>query len=93
MDASRKCFRLIEGVLVERTVKEVLPALAQNKDKISSAVDALNTNLMTKGKELNEYREKYNISVRGENPAGGDKSVEPVSKSSQTASVLVSNAK
>lgn len=34
MDASRKCFRLVGGVLVERTVKEVLPALESNKEQV-----------------------------------------------------------
>jgi chaperonin cofactor prefoldin len=31
----RKCFRLVGGVLVERTVKEVLPALEQNRENVS----------------------------------------------------------
>lgn len=34
VDASRKCFRLVGGVLVERTVKEVLPALESNKEQV-----------------------------------------------------------
>ena len=93
MDGDRKCFRLIGGVLVERTVKEVLPALVQNKDKISSTVDTFNTNLMSKGKELNEYREKYNITVRGENQGTGDSSLENSTKPSQSSGVLVSGSK
>lgn len=32
---SKKCFRLIGGVLVERTVGEVAPALVSNRDKVS----------------------------------------------------------
>jgi prefoldin subunit 2 len=32
LESSRKCFRLIGGVLVERTVGEVLPAVTRNKD-------------------------------------------------------------
>lgn len=34
-DPDRKCFRLIGGVLVERTVKEVLPALQTNLEGVS----------------------------------------------------------
>ena len=36
MDPSRKCFRMVSGVLVERTVGEVLPALRSNRDKVIS---------------------------------------------------------
>ena len=33
-DPDRKCFRLIGGVLAEKTVKEVLPALQMNYDGV-----------------------------------------------------------
>ncbi|KAK6323335.1 hypothetical protein J4Q44_G00056740 [Coregonus suidteri] len=38
VDPTRKCFRLVGGVLVERTVKEVLPALESNKEQLAVAV-------------------------------------------------------
>ncbi|KAM9406452.1 prefoldin subunit 2-like [Salvelinus alpinus] len=74
VDPTRKCFRLVGGVLVERTVKEVLPALESNKEQISKIVESLNTQMQTKGRELTEYREKYNIRLVGEGEEGQGKS-------------------
>ncbi|XP_058481773.1 prefoldin subunit 2 [Solea solea] len=71
VDPSRKCFRLVGGVLVERTVKEVLPALENNKEQISKIVESLNTQMQTKGRELTEYRERYNIRLVGEGEGQG----------------------
>ena len=34
VDGDRRCFRMVGGVLVERTVKEVLPALIINRDQM-----------------------------------------------------------
>ncbi|KAG9346655.1 hypothetical protein JZ751_006966 [Albula glossodonta] len=76
VDPSRKCYRLVGGVLVERTVKEVLPALESNKEQaslyyISKIVDSLSTQMQTKGRELTEYRERYNIRLVGEEDGPG----------------------
>lgn len=38
-EPDRKCFRLIGGVLVERTVKDVVPALQTNQDGVRDLVD------------------------------------------------------
>ena len=35
VEGDRKCFRMIGGVLVERSVKEVLPALRKNREQVS----------------------------------------------------------
>ena len=34
VDGSRRCFRSIQGVLVERTVAEVLPAVQTNRENV-----------------------------------------------------------
>lgn len=38
MDPKRKCFRLIGGVLVERTVEEVLPAVQKNREGLTQVI-------------------------------------------------------
>jgi chaperonin cofactor prefoldin len=35
VEKDRKCYRMIGGVLVERTVGEVLPALEHSRDQVS----------------------------------------------------------
>ena len=37
--SDRKCFRMIGGVLVERTVGEVLPAVKQNESGVSKIIN------------------------------------------------------
>ena len=34
LDAERRCFRLVGGVLVERTVGEVVPAVTRNREAL-----------------------------------------------------------
>lgn len=38
MEGSRRCFRLVGGVLVERTVAEVLPAVRENLEAVRAVV-------------------------------------------------------
>ena len=35
VEGERRCFRLVGGVLVERTVKEILPALEHNREQVN----------------------------------------------------------
>jgi chaperonin cofactor prefoldin len=39
LDGSRRAYRLVGDVLVERSVKEVLPSVSQNKDNVSDRED------------------------------------------------------
>ncbi|PRD29015.1 UNVERIFIED_CONTAM: Prefoldin subunit 2 [Trichonephila clavipes] len=84
VDPERVCYRMIGGVLVQRTVKEVLPAVAHNKEqvrnsyffshgrghlvKLAKILDNLNTQIEEKGKEINEFKEKHNIQIRKDPP-------------------------
>lgn len=83
----RKCFRLIGGILTERKVKDVLPILITNRDKLTEIIEKLNENLAVKGSELNEYKEKHNIRIRDQ------MDIKPVEKPKEEAgpqNVLVS---
>uniref|UniRef100_A0A0V0G7R5 Putative molecular chaperone prefoldin subunit 2 n=1 Tax=Triatoma dimidiata TaxID=72491 RepID=A0A0V0G7R5_TRIDM len=66
LDGGRKCFRLIGGVLCEKTVKDVIPTLTTNRDQLSALAETLNEQVTKKGLEINEYKEKNNIRIRGQ---------------------------
>ncbi|CAM6114061.1 unnamed protein product [Calypogeia fissa] len=64
LDPTRKCFRMIGGVLVERTVAEVVPAVTRNRDGLQEVVTRLNEALEKKKTELAEFEAKYKIKIR-----------------------------
>ncbi|XP_011172073.1 prefoldin subunit 2 [Solenopsis invicta] len=66
VDPKRKCYRMIGGLLCERTVEDVMPALVTNKEQLMKVIDALNDQVTKKGIEINEYKEKHNIRIRGQ---------------------------
>lgn len=72
VDPDRKCFRLIGGVLCERTVKEVLPQLTENKEYIEKRITKINEDLMKKGVQINKFKEEHNIKIRGEQISASD---------------------
>jgi hypothetical protein len=55
-EPDRKCFRLIGGVLVERTVQDVVPALQTNRDGVSlresSTLPVVNCSLFRSARSL-----------------------------------------
>uniref|UniRef100_A0A1J3JDP2 Putative prefoldin subunit 2 n=1 Tax=Noccaea caerulescens TaxID=107243 RepID=A0A1J3JDP2_NOCCA len=64
LDQSRKCFRMIGGVLVERTIREVLPAVNRNKEGLEEVVRKLYETLEKKKRDLSEFEAKYKIRLR-----------------------------
>ncbi|XP_028104978.1 probable prefoldin subunit 2 [Camellia sinensis] len=64
LDPSRRCYRMIGGVLVERTIKEVLPAVQRNKEGLEEVIARLNEALEKKKKEVADFEAKYKIRIR-----------------------------
>lgn len=60
-DPDRKAFRMIGGVLVERTVKDVLPDLVSNHEQIKGVMERL----------LEEYKRKEADFVTWQNDNNG----------------------
>lgn len=66
IDENRTCYRLIGGILTERKVKDVLPVLVEHQQKLMQLIEKLNEQLTKKGTEINEYKEKHSIRIRGQ---------------------------
>lgn len=80
---------MVGGVLVERTVKDVTPALQHNTEQFTALMEKLMAQLEEKGKEINEFRTKHNIRLQGEVP--GDKETpDTTTPASSAQGVLVS---
>lgn len=59
----RKCFRLINGVLVERTIQDVLPALKTNSDGLKQVLEELLKQYRNKQEEMDKWKVTLNTSV------------------------------
>lgn len=59
----RKCFRMINGVLLQQTVKDVLPALKTNLDGLRQVLDELMKQYKTKQQEMDDWKKKNNVQV------------------------------
>ena len=69
LEDSRKAFRLIGGVLTERTVGEILPIVTANFDGIKQILETLESNLKSKDAERKAYKEKHGILTQDEREA------------------------
>ncbi|KAI5205544.1 hypothetical protein AUEXF2481DRAFT_36383 [Aureobasidium subglaciale EXF-2481] len=59
----RKCFRMINGVLVERTVQDVLPQLKTNADGLRKVLEDLLKQYTTKQEDLEKWKRQNKIQV------------------------------
>lgn len=56
LPSDRKCFRMINGVLAERTVGEVLPALQTNADGLKKVLEDLVKQYRSKQDEMEKWK-------------------------------------
>ncbi|KAH9909032.1 Prefoldin beta-like protein [Xylariomycetidae sp. FL2044] len=56
LSGDRKCFRMINGVLVERTVKDVVPALKTNAEGLKKVLEDLVKQYKTKQDDLEKWK-------------------------------------
>mmetsp|Transcript_12798 Transcript_12798/g.16772 ORF Transcript_12798/g.16772 Transcript_12798/m.16772 type:complete len:119 (-) Transcript_12798:284-640(-) len=61
LDPSRRAYRLVGEVLVERTVQEVLPSVAANRGNLEESISTLRDHLEKMQKEAAELKTKYNL--------------------------------
>lgn len=64
LDKDRKCFRLINGVLVERTVKDVLPAVQTNMDGLKDIITKMASTTQSKLEALKKYEKEKGIEIK-----------------------------
>ncbi|SZF02939.1 unnamed protein product [Blumeria hordei] len=63
LPSERKCFRMINGVLVERTVADVVPALQTNSDGLRQVLNELVKQYTSKQQEMDKWKKKNNIQI------------------------------
>ena len=56
---TRQCHRLINGVLIERTVEDVLPALKTNSEGLKQVLDELLKQYKTKQDEMEKWKVSF----------------------------------
>ncbi|CAH8546165.1 unnamed protein product [Schistosoma rodhaini] len=89
VEPTRKCMRMIDNVLIERQVKDILPALEDSVKKMSECIETLSKQFEEKGRELQRYKAEHKIRIAGEKESTGSEKKDDVSSSS-TSGVLVS---
>mmetsp|Transcript_3737 Transcript_3737/g.9534 ORF Transcript_3737/g.9534 Transcript_3737/m.9534 type:complete len:148 (-) Transcript_3737:37-480(-) len=70
VEPERRCFRMIGGVLVERTVAEVKPAIESNREKIKQAVGQIEAQLKLKTEQRTQFIEKHGLNKEQTKGAG-----------------------
>uniref|UniRef100_A0A3B0N5Q2 Prefoldin subunit, putative n=1 Tax=Theileria annulata TaxID=5874 RepID=A0A3B0N5Q2_THEAN len=64
LPSDRKCYRIIGGVAVERTVEEVMPSLASHADMLDQLREKLKGHLDTLNTEINKLGESLQNTIK-----------------------------
>lgn len=64
LPGDRKCFRMINGVLTERTVKDVLPTLQTNAEGLKKVLEDLVNQYTGKQTEMEKWKVRSTITRR-----------------------------
>ena len=70
MDADRKCFQLVGDVLVEGSVKVVLPNLEKTRDQLLAAAKNIEKQFEAKNQEILAFEDKYKIRMKNSSDNG-----------------------
>lgn len=63
LDGDRRCMRMIGSVLVDQTVKDVIPVLQQTREGLNKAIVTLRGDAAKTQKELDAWKEKNHVKV------------------------------
>ncbi|KAK5113062.1 hypothetical protein LTR62_003641 [Meristemomyces frigidus] len=63
LPSDRKCFRMINGILTERTVGEVLPTLQTNAEGLKKVLEDLVKSYRSKQEEMEKWKKRNNVQV------------------------------
>ncbi|GAA6061428.1 hypothetical protein JCM10212_002009 [Sporobolomyces blumeae] len=63
-EPDRKCFRLVGGVLVERTVKDVLPQLEGQTEQLKNVLETLTNEYKKKERNFAQWQRDNKIVIK-----------------------------
>eukprot|EP00759_Apiculatamorpha_spiralis_P055443 PhF_6_TR7794/c0_g1_i1/m.11235/K09549/PFDN2; prefoldin subunit 2 len=66
MEVTRKCFRLVGGIMVERTVGEVRPMLQSQIENIDQVLKVLTEQLNLKEKQMQEFAALHKLKLKSQ---------------------------
>ena len=87
LEPNRRCFRLIGGVLVERTIEEAIKGIKDNVDnRLSPSLKTLKEKMEMKEKQLIEFEKSFGYQRR-QNSAQKEKEITESGKGAQDKNI------